>query len=687
MDPGRFVQQAEAAPGDDDNTQRPPKNYHLVLCGAFDVTKDGWFIGDFMGICSILKENGIGGDFLSCFPLDQYFQDSGHDSIKFGTFTGKSGAMFTYTQRQHEMRMPFYRYVSPDMILGDLLGWINRKSKEAQPGDAVSIWILSHGSRSKGLQIGNSALLPVDLEAATGEFLDGVQVNMAFSACQSHIFADIFRESSQTFRYVQCASSGFSWAHHVTGTQRRRNSRFIQAMANSISGKNLNIPRYKSDTWNIASHENYIKDQVSRKVSDPKMIADPVFFQDGVNLTSITKHVLFREFKDISYDPKAVSRRGRMEWPAPEDPAVTPQLQQIQGYQAPEDVRNAALTTLKNKYRPFLENEIEPHNCDWDFERCATSASWGDQDTNCAIFSLYIRSRIQSSVWDVVHSLAVDGYIDITKPFTHKIYFDARHPAASSIAAYLECFEKFSQFPDDLKLWPSGISGYFEYYSAHIVDWLSVVIARGMVAPVADILAYILRSEWLGGINEEEFKRAQRYAAGKIPETGDPLAAAEGYKMDVYDFFLPRGPVPDAEATDGLELLHILNVRFLQEFNRGEIFAKEYFSWSDEIVSLAKEDGWMLEFFLAWFVVCGSSHMSHIIPQTEALVIGSVVVGSGRYNYITTQNSTYNLLLPRAADKPDYGYDLPPLQEDFVFRNLPVYTQLSPASRTALRTT
>lgn len=46
-------------------------SFNLVVCEATRVT-DGWLFSDFMWFCMAMKEHGVSGDFLSCFPVVDY---------------------------------------------------------------------------------------------------------------------------------------------------------------------------------------------------------------------------------------------------------------------------------------------------------------------------------------------------------------------------------------------------------------------------------------------------------------------------------------------------------------------------------------------------------------------------------------------------------------------------------------
>ncbi|KAF3282839.1 hypothetical protein TWF970_001574 [Orbilia oligospora] len=511
---------------------RPPKNFHLVLCGAYNARADSWFFGDFVGLCNLLKESGVGGDFVSRYPTDEYFtHPKTPDSIKFGAFRSTTAATATYTKRQHEMRAPFYEQIEKERIKGYLLDRLKEKSLSAQSGDAVSIWILSHGNH-KGLRLGEELLKPSELVKATEEFNDGVQVNIAFSACHSSRFAKAYSECPQTFRYIQCAAEKLSWAHHPTGTLRRRNSRFIQAMASSLTGEGLARQgyHYRAGPWNVSKHENYIKDQVS----DPKEASVPSFFRDGLNLNSIVKDVLFRDFKDITYNPSTVSRRGRREWPGRNDSVVT-SLDMIPNYASSRPARERAVARMRTLFAPFAAQGSKAGvvHCDWGFgESGSATASWADDaaEINCAV---YATSR-----------------------------------------------------------WPHEISPYFESFVTLLIEWFAIAVLRGMTVPAIDIFKYILDSEWLGDADEEDLEGAEKTYANDMANKSMPEINKVETNVNLVGFFLPKQPVPDCGSAGGLSLLGKLDEDFVKIFSEFEEFTKTYFNWDDQIVALMGEDPW-----------------------------------------------------------------------------------------------
>lgn len=80
------------------------KSFNLVVCGTCDKA-DGWLFGSFMGFCMALKNRGIEGDFLTCFPMLERLcwlkneNKPGIDDIKFVQYGSKGeGLLYDYTR-------------------------------------------------------------------------------------------------------------------------------------------------------------------------------------------------------------------------------------------------------------------------------------------------------------------------------------------------------------------------------------------------------------------------------------------------------------------------------------------------------------------------------------------------------------------------------------------------------------
>lgn len=78
-----------------DNTKHLPNlgepafnksTHYLVVCGVGNAVKDIRLFGDFLGFVDALKKSNptINGDFVNCYPVNEYFNTTGFKDIKFG---------------------------------------------------------------------------------------------------------------------------------------------------------------------------------------------------------------------------------------------------------------------------------------------------------------------------------------------------------------------------------------------------------------------------------------------------------------------------------------------------------------------------------------------------------------------------------------------------------------------------
>ena len=152
--------------------------FYLVVCGVTNAD-DIYIFSDFMGYCMCFKEKGVGGTFLSCFPLEQAFawlKDTQNiDTLKFGKIGPTQQPLVTYTRQQFCRRESWFTQVGPEVLKGEVESWISRKALKAQPGDVVNMVFESHGRRKgRALILGNLAIYPQEFVALLRQFKDGV---------------------------------------------------------------------------------------------------------------------------------------------------------------------------------------------------------------------------------------------------------------------------------------------------------------------------------------------------------------------------------------------------------------------------------------------------------------------------------------------------------------------------------
>lgn len=121
------------------------QSYNLVACTSHNAEVDGWIFSNFMGICMLLRDKHVKGDFYSCFPVKEHFeflakQATAIESIKFGYF-GQNGAetLYQYTKDQFDKGDRWWVQVKPEEIRPYIENWISQRARLARSGDVVNI--------------------------------------------------------------------------------------------------------------------------------------------------------------------------------------------------------------------------------------------------------------------------------------------------------------------------------------------------------------------------------------------------------------------------------------------------------------------------------------------------------------------------------------------------------------------
>lgn len=387
-----------------------PKSYNLIVCGATNHL-DGFIFSDFMGFSMALREQGVGGDFISCFPLEKHFMylKNEHkppiDTIKFGK-AGPNGDRYVYSYSRHAYlsRQYWFRQVGPDILLNDVKDWITQKTQQARSGDVVNIVFECHGSRDRGLKIGTNTLHRYVFRDLISGFQDGVQINAIMDACHSGPFVNVIRDSTEEHRYAAAASDQVAWSFTRSASNRIRNSCFSQAFVQSLAKLNLpGTPRRKV-TWRLKDHEDFIDNLTTCNITPGARgtahrfhIAPPL---DGM---SAVEDMVFRKKVDVLFDPQNSSCRRRMEWPTGDQST----WQVIQGNPASERVSQSA--------KELVDGELS---------KCDASTGYVpdiqvlDQlyvhhpKYRSLLRNLYWRARRQSAIWQVFKLLLHRQYID-----------------------------------------------------------------------------------------------------------------------------------------------------------------------------------------------------------------------------------------------------------------------------------
>lgn len=521
-------------------------SFYLVVCGATEAT-DHWIFSDFMGFCFLLKQKGVGGDFLNCLDLDQCFgllSLENVSTIAFGQLKDKKAPLLRYSRFQYVNREYFFKQIDPELILGEVAAWVKEKAGIAVPGDVINIIIECHGSE-KGLRVGANRLTPEDSKKMCEKFVQGVQVNFITGACHSGVFTEAIGNDSQKNRWIVASSSAVSTAtaYARSLSNRTRNSRFSQAFVQSLS--RIVIPGiHHVPQLTITDHNKFMKEETYRSISgsapnDPAKNQYQSYIEPD-DLTQLVEQIVFREKIDVLYDPAITSSRRRIEYPTLDNKILPVFLERFDTskpkHPEPEKVKNELRMIIAEEKKHCDPNEYLPS-----FEVGVFEDWWYKEDTPYhygeVLKLFYWRGRIQNAVKDVFHTLLSRGLISAAG-LTQPISLGAYNKEATHLAVLLSCFKGATG-----RMTHTANCSYGLYFEDPI-DWLSIVILRGFEAPIHDILDTIMMSKFLGELDEEAFQKCvddTPYALMKeyTPNPSVCLGKPKPHKECAWGFWLP----------------------------------------------------------------------------------------------------------------------------------------------------
>ncbi|KAK0511307.1 hypothetical protein JMJ35_005880 [Cladonia borealis] len=293
-------------------TRQQPVSKFLVVCGATNAASDSWHFSNFLGFYRALRILGVeGGDFWSCFPIREYFDEGHHhDSIKFGR-RGRDGQnslkeqeamieIFNRAQFYSGERF-FWDQISGDRVdqlADEVLRYMEIQDKKLVAGDIFNIILIGHGTE-EGTSIGGKILQAKDLAEVLDTFRPGVRVNVVVQSCDSGIFMDKIsaKKERQRFIHTFISCEDLSWAAQISPSGRFPHSVFSGAFLRSLGL----VGSAETTDWTLEEHINFLK----LNTSDIALI---VRFLD----------VLFTDFVDQSFSqtPTATNLARRIITPS-----------------------------------------------------------------------------------------------------------------------------------------------------------------------------------------------------------------------------------------------------------------------------------------------------------------------------------------------------------------------------------
>ncbi|KAJ5116570.1 hypothetical protein N7456_000918 [Penicillium angulare] len=475
-----------------------PKSHSLVICGVTS-RKQGWFFSDFVGFTTLLKENGVYGDFYTCFPVTDHFVHikndftPGMNTVKFGKIGSEADAIYEYSRVQDCHNQRFFTEVEPTKLTSVVRDWISDKIPKVEPRDVVNIIILCHGDRSGAFCIGSNRMDPDELVEMLAGFEDGVLINLFSSACNSGHLVECVKKSGKATRYVSVAADKdeLSWAMSPAKSGRWRTGRWANAVVTGLKGL---APLGETPPHTIQEQHAWITKKL-REVSGTANQMTPAFHTDHEQQTPIADIIFLDDATD------AIVPVQQIEWPK-----VNATVRQA--------IANALVTTpnsnVSHPPHALAVAQTEIALCDTSrgfpqdmevYETLQTNAP----DWKGLLANLYWRSFRQAAIWHLYLYLLSQGLVN-RKCLTVPLDLFKSTPNTSVVTLLIRCFESIKNDID--KAYQEELPLQGAEWSTDI-EWLATMIIRSG-ANIPDCLAAIKRYGCLGDFDTQEHERFKR---------------------------------------------------------------------------------------------------------------------------------------------------------------------------------
>jgi hypothetical protein len=513
-----------------------PKAYYLVVCGAKNHEADSWFFGDFLGFCRVLKSHGIGGDFLNCFPIEEFFNQSGYKEVKFGRKGGpltKSSwnPVEIYTEWEFEHRARFWAQVPQNLLRTQVLEWMEKKAKNLKPRDSATIVLVAHGN-TQGICLGADMLGWEQLANACSHFMPHVQVNIVIKSCHSGAFADKLSMEGQLHRYVHTSAAvdQLSWADRRSPSGRFRNSAFGAAIVKTFSFMKEPPKKMKVEQWSIENQKEFVEKEIGPKNVYQNRPGNPQLYTD-LDLQTTMADIIFHDYVDISLN---TAQRGPSRVLTPMNPAATIAIPSNLPEPPSTEYCFAAASTI-SKEMDMIDNE-QPYPSDIGLVQAAFGTrprKKGVEQINILareIGGLAWRIRMQENFFFAMEALANKDLIRLDS-LSFPIDFSVTSASQDAVIQILSCFEhvKILNEPNNIYL-----GGGFNF-PAH---WLATLIIRSSANP-SDAFSFLETSRLLGALDYEKFDDILSKKVWANPTEG--YDNSKGWEQGYYGAWLPHG--------------------------------------------------------------------------------------------------------------------------------------------------
>ena len=316
--------------------------------------------GDFLGFVKTLQKLGINGEFWSCFPVTEFFDQGTYTDIKFGRKSGfdwKPMEVLTKFEFQH--RAPFWRqFPAHEPVQGNAATslkqnvecHIGQVATKLQSGDIFNIILIGHGEDLL-IEMAGEPFHVRDFTNLLNHFRNGVRINLVVMACQSGSFIDTIKVRNQPDRLIHTSSTAThsSFSDQRSPSGRFRNSRFTGTFLASLG---LMAPPTRSEAlpkWNLDDHIDYVKRHGRTSTGVP------CAFSSLNSQVTAMKEILFSEFIEIAFIKNlGSSRRVLTPFPLASVPTATASL-------PPDEVKNVE-AIIRNEVSLMDENAVSSHD-------------------------------------------------------------------------------------------------------------------------------------------------------------------------------------------------------------------------------------------------------------------------------------------------------------------------------------
>jgi hypothetical protein len=543
---------------------------------------------DFMGISCTLRlfNEECRGTFLSCFPIEKYFQQTPYADIKFGMIGQAGTPLFTYSARKHSTREDkFFEQVPEDDLLRKLTLWIQEMAHKAKPGDVVNIFLQCHGGKEGQIFLGTKFMDSSVLAGLLETFISGVQVNCIGSHCYSGLLVDNIKATGSVHRYAisACGAGELAWTTRRSVSNRCRGFRFAQPFVQSLAKCKLpTVHQTEAGPLTAERFNDFMKDALQRVSSSgipPQHVQTHLSSQQQTALILLEELVL-RDQADVLNDPRLIHRRRRLEWPTLDLPNLR-RVQQEPGYGERTPAALAQVVRVVGEaasacYGPSLPDCHPPGESGILFELEGKNPNY-----EMLLNNLYWRGRQQSAIFDLWIILCERGFVKWENMETDIDYSNGTIDV-HKVGCWLGCF---TAVHEEMRL--RECEPFLGFCPADFpLRWLAIMIARGCSDEAHKIFETIHYTGILGKLDPELIKvrmgrRLEDYYTfwHCDPKCHGLRPDMPTFRLDYFGSWLPNGLGPDTPNWPG-QIVH----KFMSRFWAVEKAYKDYYAIPDDIL-------------------------------------------------------------------------------------------------------